>query len=127
MSLVGSIFTPDGIVIAGDSLSTISGSVKIRGEQKLTCKKCGDNQTLESEIDCSGMPLSTRPFSQKIFPFFDRYGVGTVGAGQLQSKTIYFHLRQLERGLKNKKNLTLDDVADLIGKYLHDELKKDLP
>lgn len=129
MSLVGSIFTPDGIVIAGDSLATISGSVKLIGEGKMACTGCNTEQIFRGEVASHGLPMSTFPFSQKIFPFLEKFGVGTVGAGQLGGKTIYFLLRQLEHSLTTEKKEGIDDidqVAKLIGDFLHKKLAEDI-
>jgi len=60
MSLIGSIFTY-GIIIAGDSLATISHDIKLEGEHNFKCEECGKEQAGTREFNCPSLPVSTLP------------------------------------------------------------------
>ena len=75
MTLIVSVHVPDGIVLAADSLTTAT-------PDPLTDKK-----TLQN--------------TQKIMPFCDRFGVGFSGKAYIKNKTLPYHIRSLEKKLKN--------------------------
>ena len=70
MTLIVSCLSPDGIVIAGDSLSTITGRKEFK---------------------------TTFSYAQKVFPFCNKFGVGTFGQGVIAGKSIYFEMRLFEQ------------------------------
>ena len=46
MTLIVSLRIPDGIVIAGDSLSTVSEHGQLEGEINLTCPSCNKSHKI---------------------------------------------------------------------------------
>ena len=101
MTLIVSVRTPDGIVIAGDSLSTMRE----------------ENQA-----------VTTFPHAQKILPFFGKFGVGIFGTGQLPNKSVHVAIRLFEQDLKEKK-ISLKgapEIARKMGNHFHDILKEQL-
>ena len=129
MTLIVSIRTSDGIVIAGDSLSTMRGQIQIQAGVHVKCPSCGHEHDEKANIGGLPIPTTTLSYAQKIFPFMDKFGVGTFGAGQLVGKTMYFALRELEQELKNtdKQIDSLTNAADRIGNHVHDLVKKQIP
>lgn len=118
MTLIVSLRIPDGIVLAGDSLSTMMSQVAVQGEVSVTCPQCGlQHKVGPVQVAHIAMPSTTYSFAQKVFPFFGEFGVGTYGVGQLMGKTIYFAVRELEHELKASgsppKNVM--EAADVIG------------
>lgn len=130
MTLIVSFRTMDGIVIAGDSLSTLSAELKPVLEQEVTCPECEHVQVVTTTIE---QPLSftasTFTYAQKVFPFLGKFGVGTFGAGQVANKTMHFAIRELEASLKKNKGgyTKVSAVAKKIGEYVHELLKQSVP
>lgn len=80
MTLMVSVLVEDGIVLAGDSVA----APNILAAQ----------ETPE--------PTSTKPHShsEKIFPFYERFGIGTWGQGVIDGKSVEFVMRELENKVK---------------------------
>jgi hypothetical protein len=133
MTLIVSLRNPDGIVIAGDSLSTMMGTLQVQGDLNVTCPQCGHQHTETATLPGIPMPSSTLSYAQKVFPFMGDYGVGTFGIGQLVGKTIYFAIRELEKELANKpltqKPGNVTEAAKKIGEralaLLKEQTKRD--
>lgn len=128
MTLIVSLRTPDGVVLAGDSLSTMLGPVEFRGKVSVTCPKCG----LQHEIDhqaATAVPTATFSYAQKVFDFMGSYAVGTFGAAQLGGNTIHFSGRQLEQELNTEgwQPKSTREIAERIGGRLQELLAKQLP
>ncbi|HSY51394.1 MAG TPA: hypothetical protein VLC46_21500 [Thermoanaerobaculia bacterium] len=131
MTLVVSLLIPDGIVLAGDSLATIETLNTLQGQVDVTCPQCQHQHVVPAVIQGSMIPATSFPYAQKIFPFMKRYGIGTAGSGQLNGKSIYFIMRQLEeevlRSPKRKQPESVDAVAKLVAdralSLLHDEAR----
>lgn len=122
MSLIISLRIPDGVVIAGDSLSTMRRQVPISQDLEFECPNCGEVNTGSIDIGMN-VPTSTFSYAQKVFPFMGKFGVGTYGAGQLSGKTMYYAVRELEQELENDEDTPMDtvtDVADTIGERVHE-------
>ncbi len=100
MTLIVSLRTLDGIVIAGDSLSTVMAGLQLEAEIQVSCPNCMHQHTIKERTTGGQIPSSTFSFAQKVFPFMENYGIGTFGAGSLGGKTMYFAIRELERKLK---------------------------
>lgn len=130
MTQIISIRTPDGIVIAGDSLATLNSPVTLEASIDFKCS-CGKKSNITKPISSGvALPRSTFSFAQKVFPFLDQYGIGAAGSGQLCDKTTYFAIRELEdylREKKKKKKWSLQEAAEEIKKYFHLLVKKQFP
>lgn len=127
MTLIVSLRIPDGIVIAGDSLATMMSQTQIVADIDVKCPACGHDHTLgQHPVGQITLPATTFSFAQKVFPFMGKYGVGTFNQGQLAGKTIYFAVRELEQSLKGKCPDSADDAAELLGRYMHGLLVKEM-
>lgn len=112
MTLIASLRTADGIVIAGDSLSTMRRSVPVSGDVDVTCPQCGHRHVKEEhEVGTIQVPASTFSFEQKIFPFLDKFGVGTYGTARIGDRTPYFAVRQLEQKIEDG-NETIESASE---------------
>lgn len=125
MTQIISIRTPDGIVIAGDSLATSSSPITLEAAIDFRCS-CGKESLIKKPIQSGvALPRSTFSFAQKIFPFLGSFGLGSAGTGLLCNKTTYFAIRELEsRLIKKKRKWPLKEVANEIKKYFHLLVKK---
>jgi 20S proteasome alpha/beta subunit len=130
MTLIVSLRTPDGIVLAGDSLATMMGNVQIGADLAVICPECGHNHTSQHTIDLPPAPATSLSYAQKIFPFLDDYAMGTFGAGILMGKTIHFAIRELERVVRDKtedkRPKSVKEVAEVAGKHIHKLLRDQL-
>lgn len=122
MSLVVSLRTPDGVVIAGDSLSTMRGNLNVKADLDVHCPNCGQQHTQNVNLNGPPIPTTTFSYAQKIFPFMGDFAVGTFGAGQLAGKTMYFAVRELEQELRedDQPMHSVMNAADRIGQRAHD-------
>lgn len=127
MSLILSLKIPDGLVIAGDSLSTMQGNLQIQADVDTNCPQCDSPITQQLDIQGPPIPTTTFSYAQKIFPFMDRFGVGTFGASQVGGKTMYFAVRELEQELRQDDHdhpmETVTNAAQRIGDRVHDLLE----
>ena len=98
MTLIVSLRIPDGIVLAGDSLST---------------------------LPTQAVP-TTLSYRQKIFPFCGKFGVGTFGADLLAETSVYFSLRLFEERLKQQPPKGATEIARKIGTEFHNLLVEQL-
>lgn len=100
MTLIVSVRTPDGVVVAGDSL-------------------------LPLPRKDSSVPQKTFLYGQKVFPFCGKFGIGAFGgAGLLENKSIYSTIRLFEQRLKETPPLRVTDIAKKIGNEIHGILKE---
>ena len=129
MTLIISLRIPDGIVIAGDSLATMQTQLNVVTDVPVVCPQCGHNHVISQHFaGAFNVPSTTLPYSQKVFPFMGKFGVGTFGDAILFGKTIYFAVRELEQELKQSNhNITLvSEAADKIGSRIQELLRKQL-
>ena len=128
MTLIVSLRIPDGIVIAGDSLSTVVGKGQLEAKIDVTCPECNHKHGIQQRLPMPPVSATTFSYAQKVFPFCDRFGVGTFGTGLLADKSIYFAMRLIEQRLKEEE-ISLEGVSKVakeIGSEVHDLLKEQL-
>lgn len=119
MTLIVSLSTPDGIVLAGDSLSTMTTNKLLEGDFTVQCPSCQGSHAFRGRIP-NVYSSNTLSHAQKILPFLEKYAIGTFGLGQILGKSIYFILRELENSqLKNPTPInTTHDIAIYIGNHI---------
>lgn len=126
MTLIVSLKTPDGIVIVGDSLSTLSKSKLLENNFNPECPKCGHYFEFKGRISYT-YPSNTLSNTQKVFPFLEKFGVGASGMGQVSGKTIYFAIRELEKDLQvDRKTKSITEVAKIISEHIRNLLIEEL-
>ena len=128
MTLIVSLRIPDGIVIAGDSLSTVVGQRQLEATIDVTCPECEHKHNIQQSFPMPPVPATTFSYAQKVLPFCDNFGVGAFGTGLLSGKSIYFAMRLFEQKLKESKKCFkgVTEAADNIGDEIHNLLKKQL-
>ena len=114
MTLIISVRSNEGIVIAGDTLASTSEAKAVSGNLNVTCPSCTGQFTLPgSAMGTIRMPLNRFPSARKVFPLFDTFGVGVFGASLIQGKTPYFIIRQLEEAY-TEPTPSLADTVDVL-------------
>lgn len=129
MTLIVALRTLDGIVLAGDTLATVSSSRNVMLKADVNCPSCANRFGISIEDQLARMPATTLSYAQKIFPFLGNYGVGVHNAGQLAGQTVYFWMRLLESQLRDEgwKPTSVLDVAEKIGTRAHELAKQEVP
>ena len=127
MTLIVSVISADGIVIAGDSLSSLNRQINMNQSGEVTCPHCGETHTVRANFQ-GNMPQATFSHTEKVFPFFNKFGVGAFGPGLIGNKSVNFLIHSFECFLKERSR-TIEGVTHLageIGNNLHNFLKKEL-
>lgn len=128
MTLIVSLRIPDGIVIAGDSQSTMVGQGQLEATTDVTCPACNHQHQIQQKLPMPPVPATTFSYAQKVFPFCGKFGVGTFGTGLLAGKSIYFAMRLFEQQIKESKTSLggVTEVARKIGDEIQDLLTEQL-
>ena len=126
MTLIVSLRIPDGIVIAGDSLSTLMGQGQFETTIDVTCPACNHQHEIQPKSPTFPVPGTTFSYAQKVFPFCGKFGVGTFGTGLLANKSVHFIMRLLQGTLEITSSEGVTKVAGEIGSGIHDLLKQQL-
>jgi len=129
MTLIVSLRTVDGIVIAGDSLSTMMAQVQFKAIVDIKCPECGHEHRIDPIATGGQIPSSTFSFAQKVFPFMKNFGVGSHGLGQIAGKSTYFAVRELEDKLEAEdwKASGVTKAANEIGQHVFNLAKQSIP
>lgn len=130
MTLIVSVRTAEGMVVAGDSVATLSLPVQLTADINVACPQCTHQHVVSGPVLGPPLPRTTFPYAQKVFPFVGCFGVGTAGWSQVAGRTIHFAIRELEQEIISggrAHGLLIDDAAQLIGKRLHELFLKTTP
>lgn len=127
MTLAVGLNVPDGIVIAADSLSTRRRVLTITSVE-MVCPECKNKVKVEdvkTSDPTMALPVSTQSYSQKVFTFGNKMGIACHGAGFLENKTIYYHIKKLEneKGIL-KKGREVDKEIDILVKYFSERISR---
>lgn len=128
MTLIVSVRTADGIVLAGDSLATFSLPRDLPGNVTTTCTNCGSAVSAPGTLVGASVSSTTLPYAQKIAPLWGTFGVGTYGMAQIQGMTVSLAVRRFERTKTQAfaSRLSPAQVAAELGEYFKDLIVKDL-
>jgi hypothetical protein len=127
MTLAVSLRVPDGLVIAADSLATSIGQIGISAEVQSKCPICKKSiQLKDLKLPPISIPTSLSSYAQKVFPFQDIYGIATYGLGILNEKTIYYHIKMIEKKSFETPYSGVTNVANILKEYFDKEIKKQI-
>jgi len=128
MTLIVSTKVPDGIVIAADSVATITAAQQFSAKGKTKCPHCGHDYDFDAPVQIPVGPgvTSTLPYSQKLQDIWAKYGVGTWGSSLIGERTVFAVIRAFQRDREADNNKSLTEIAGMLGDYLHTEIKKHL-
>jgi hypothetical protein len=111
----------DGIVIASDSLSTLSQHVNQKMNVQGKCEKCGEQIELKDvQTPPIAVPSSTWPYTQKAYPITREFGLMTWGTAFVNNRSIYNHVIALSE--KIAKGETFAKVSERVVNYFKDQL-----
>ena len=127
MTLIVSVISADGIVIAGDSLASLHGQVNVSQSNEIICPNCDHTHVVQANFQ-GNVRQSTYSYTEKVFPFLKKYGVGVFGAGLIGSFSVNFLVRSFEYYIKTyKKEIEgVSDLAHELSVNQHNLLKKEI-
>lgn len=100
MTLNVSLCVPDGIVIASDSLSTLTEPISRKVNVDSKCPKCSESIQLQDvQIPPFAVLSSTFPYAQKLFPLSGKFGLAVYGLAALNNRSMYNHVTELNANL----------------------------
>ena len=127
MTLIVSLRIPDGLIIAADSLSTVSGRINIAADITTTCPKCKQQINLpDLAMPPIPIPTSTLSYAQKLYPFRSKFGVASRGMAFLNNKSIYYHVQYLEEEYKKTDIDKVSAVAQIFLDYFDIQINKQI-
>ncbi|MDE3067606.1 MAG: hypothetical protein KGJ60_08650 [Verrucomicrobiota bacterium] len=125
MTLNVSLRVPDGIVIASDSLSTLTQAINQKMNITATCEKCGAPIEIKDvQTPPVAIPSSTWPYAQKLFPIQKRFGLAIFGSAFVNSRSMYNHVIELAPKLPSANEC--GDGFTAIGKFIADYFHQQL-
>lgn len=127
MTLTISVRVPDGVVLATDSLVSITAMVTPTGELGTKCPKCEEDIKISDlKLPSLSMPAGSSPFGRKLFNIKKRnVGIAVFGAPALNGRTVESHIREFEK-MKIVGEEKVKEVADKLAAYLHGNVKKEV-
>ncbi len=99
MSLVVSLRVPDGIVVAGDSLSTSQNLLEFVAQNvEVECPRCKETVTGgELRLPPVPIPFSASSYTQKVFSLYEEIALAYHGQGVVNNRSVYYHVKEFER------------------------------
>ena len=131
MTLIVSVISADGIVIAGDSLASLHRQINVSKPSEITCPKCEHTHVVTANFQ-GNVRQSTYAHTEKVFPFLEKYGIGVFGAGLIGNFSVNFLVRFFEDYVKeriDKGRIFINGVSDLareLGVNQHSLLVKEI-
>ena len=141
MTLIVSVISADGIVIGGDSLSSLNRQINMNQSGKVICPECDHEHTIKANFQ-GNISRATFSHTEKVLPFLEKFGIGVFGSGIIGVHSVNALIRRIEHSFKeqikkqrNRKqqnraeNILAEGVtriAEDIGSKLHNYLKKQL-
>ncbi len=123
MTLNVSLRVPDGIVLASDSLATLLANITQKMNVTAKCNQCGTNIDLKDvQTPPMQVPSSTWPFTQKMHPVSERFGLATWGQGMVNGRSIYNHVAELVFPMETVGQDLLLATANFIRDYFSNQL-----
>jgi len=99
MTLTVVVRVPDGIVIAADSLASLTSALTPQAEVAGKCPKCNEDIKLEQlTLPSINIPSGGSRYAQKLFKIGKRnIGVAIYGMPFLDGRTVESHMREFEK------------------------------
>ncbi len=124
-----SLRVPDGIVLASDSLSTQTEPINQKLNVTGKCDACGKQiEIRDVQAPPINVPSSTWPYTQKLFPIAERFGLATYGSAFVNGRSIYNHVVELTPRLPKPKEGEdhFSAVSKVICDYFVEQQQKQL-
>jgi hypothetical protein len=122
MTLVVSVRVPDGIVVAADSLATLSMDTQAEAVGTVICPHCGQGHEVRLPVQLPPHlgAISTLPYALKLIPLYDEYAMSVFGSSMIGKKTVFSVVRSFCRIHKQPDSLTALNSA--LSQWLHTKI-----
>ena len=126
MTLVVSLRIADGVILSADSLQTSISSLQPELKDfKVKSPTTGEEINIPKvKLPPISIPSSTSSYAQKLFSFKKKYGVAIFGSNILNGRTIYNHIKTLEKSIDG--DISLDEVQTRIQTYFQPQVDKQI-
>lgn len=126
MTLVVSLRIADGVILSADSLQTSMSSLQPELKDfKVKSPSTGEEIIIPKvKLPPIKLPSSTSSFAQKLFSFKKKYGVAIFGSNILNGRTIYNHIKTLEKSIDG--DISMADVQQKIQTYFQPHVDKQI-
>lgn len=131
MTLNVSLCVPDGIVIASDSLATLSEPISKKVNVDSKCPKCSEDiQLKDVQVPPFSIPSSSFPYAQKVFSIKNKLGMAVYGTAHLNGRSMYSHITELNAKVPNPSengdyvDIIKDEIIAYFDKQMGLECKK---
>ena len=127
MTLIVSVISADGIVIAGDSLSSLNRQINMNQSGNVECPHCGKEHPVNANFQ-GNMPQATFSYTEKVFPFLERFGIGVFGPGLTGDRSVNFLIRSLEYSIERSEHpfTNVTEIAEKMRNELPNLLAQEL-
>lgn len=131
MSLIVSVISADGIVIAGDSLASLHAQVNVSQSNEIRLPRGEHTHDFQSKF-LGNIRKSTNSYTEKVFPFLSKYGIGVFGDGLIGNFSVNFLVRLFEEYVIErieKERIFINGVSDVareLGVNQHNLLRKEI-
>jgi hypothetical protein len=142
MTLIVSVISTEGIVIGGDSLSSLNRQINMNQSGKVVCPECKHEHAVSANFQ-GNIGRATFSHTEKVLPFLDRFGIGMFGSGIIGVNSVNFLIRLIEQSFaepnkkqqnKRQQNIRsqstpikgVTQIAEDLGTKLHSYLKKQI-
>ena len=128
MTLNVSLIVPDGIVIASDSLMTLSKPINQKMNVDSLCPKCNERVEIKDvQVPPVTVPSSTFPYAQKIFDIKGKFALAVYGSAFVNSRSMFSHVLSMTAKLPDKTDAEGEDylaiICEQIKAYFDNQLK----
>ncbi|MCE0522123.1 MAG: hypothetical protein LV480_04360 [Methylacidiphilales bacterium] len=124
MTLNVSLKVPDGIVIASDSLMTLTTAIPQKMNVNSVCPKCNEQVELKDvQLPPVTVPSSTFPYAQKVFDIKGKFALAVYGSAFINNRSMYSHVMDLNAKLPDPDGTDYFDlVANKIKDYFDNQM-----
>ena len=122
MTLIVSVPTNDGVVLAGDDLITDFARLGKTISFPFKCPKCGDIHHFSEDVTHVQPVSNFQTDKIKIMPFLEKYGIGYSGMSFIKGKGISYTTRLVEDSVRT----IIDEEPDKYDVYSTWELAADV-
>jgi 20S proteasome alpha/beta subunit len=123
--LTVTVRVPDGIVIATDSLASLTKAVRPQAQIAGKCPKCKEEiKITDLTLPPINIPSGGSSYAQKLFKIGKRnIGIAVYGTSFLDGRTVESHIREFEKS-KITGEETVEEVANKLRDYFYALVKK---
>jgi hypothetical protein len=128
MTLNVSLIVPDGIVVASDSLMTLSRPINQKMNVDTLCPNCNERVEIKDvQVPPVSVPSSTFPYAQKIFDIKGKFALAVYGSAFVNSRSMFSHVQSMTAKLPEKTDNDGEDylgiISEQIKSYFDNQLK----